>query len=182
MDLLGSAHSLLGNKTTSNFNCLRLGSSKGMEPSQYDANRNGIIYFINNFLGFLCYYQQKGLTILKSHYGLAGTAMFVMSILFILLAVGAPFINSTVEFATPNMSQVSTYIPKFDFSYFTTVSMLVFAVGGAEKFLHVNATKNPAKEFPKGMIFLAAMVGLSVVLGSFAMGMLFSQVTIFLKI
>ena len=51
--------------------------------------------------------------------------MFVMSILFILLAVGAPFINSTVEFATPNMSQVSTYIPKFDFSYFTTVSMLV---------------------------------------------------------
>lgn len=35
--------------------------------------------------------------------------------------------------------------------------------------------KNPAKEFPKGMIFLAAMVGLSAVLGSFAMGMLFSS-------
>lgn len=86
------------------------------------------------FLVFLLL-STKGLTTLKVIGGLAGTAMFVMSILFILLAVGAPFINSTVEFATPNMSQVSTYIPKFDFSYFTTVSMLVFAVGGAEKFL-----------------------------------------------
>lgn len=46
-------HSLLGTKTTSNFNCLRLGSSREWKPSQYDANRNGIIYFINNFLGFL---------------------------------------------------------------------------------------------------------------------------------
>lgn len=127
------------------------------------------------FLVFLLL-STKGLTTLKVIGGLAGTAMFVMSILFILLAVGAPFINSTVEFATPNMSQVSTYIPKFDFSYFTTVSMLVFAVGGAEKISpYVNATKNPAKEFPKGMIFLAAMVGLSAVLGSFAMGMLFSS-------
>lgn len=101
-----------------------MGSSREWKLSQYDANRNGIIYFINNFLGFLVIIN-KGLTTLKVIGGLAGTAMFVMSILFILLAVGAPFINSTVEFATPNMSQVSTYIPKFDFSYFTTVSMLV---------------------------------------------------------
>ena len=70
--------------------------------------------------------------------GLAGTAMFVMSLLFILLAVTAPFINPTMEFATPHMNEVKTYIPTFDFSYFTTVSMLVFAVGGAEKFLHMS--------------------------------------------
>jgi amino acid transporter len=127
------------------------------------------------FLLFLLL-STKGLTTLKVIGGVAGTATFVMSILFILLAVGAPKINSTVEFATPHMNQVSTYIPKFDFGYFTTVSMLVFAVGGAEKISpYVNATKNPAKEFPKGMIFLAAMVGLSAVLGSFAMGMLFTS-------
>ncbi len=36
------------------------------------------------------------------------------------------------EIATPNMSSVSTYIPKFDFTYLTTISMLVF-VGGCEK-------------------------------------------------
>ena len=85
------------------------------------------------FLAFL-YLSTKGLSTLKVIGGLAGTAMFVMSILFILLAVTAPFINPTMEFATPHMNQVKTYIPTFDFSYFTTVSMLVFAVGGAEKY------------------------------------------------
>lgn len=127
------------------------------------------------FLIFLML-STKGLTTLKVIGGIAGTAMFVMSMLFILLAVGAPMINSSVEFATPHLDQVSTYIPKFDFSYFTTVSMLVFAVGGAEKISpYVNSTRNPAKEFPKGMIFLAGMVGISAILGSFAMGMLFAS-------
>ncbi|MBK4850468.1 APC family permease [Enterococcus faecium] len=127
------------------------------------------------FLAFL-YLSTKGLSTLKVIGGLAGTAMFVMSILFILLAVTAPFINPTMEFATPHMNQVKTYIPTFDFSYFTTVSMLVFAVGGAEKISpYVNSTRNPAKEFPKGMIFLAAMVGICAVLGSVAMGMLFAS-------
>lgn len=127
------------------------------------------------FLIFLVL-STKGITTLKVIGGIAGTAMFVMSMLFILLAVGAPMINSSVEFATPHLDKVSTYIPKFDFSYFTTVSMLIFAVGGAEKISpYVNSTKNPAKEFPKGMIFLASMVGVSAVLGSFAMGMLFAS-------
>ena len=38
---------------------------------------------------------------------------------------------------------------------------------------YVNQTRNPAKEFPKGMIVMAIMVGLSAILGSVAMGMLF---------
>lgn len=127
------------------------------------------------FLLFL-YLSTKGLSTLKVIGGLAGSAMFVMSILFILLAIGAPAINDGAALATPHMDKLSSYIPKFDFSYFTTISMLVFAVGGAEKISpYVNQTKNPAKEFPKGMILLAAMVGVSAVLGSIAMGMLFAS-------
>lgn len=127
------------------------------------------------FLLFL-YLSTKGLSTLKVIGGLAGTAMFVMSILFILLAVGAPAIHSSMEIATPNMTSVRTYIPKFDFSYFTTISMLVFAVGGAEKISpYVNQMKNPSKEFPKGMFLLAGMVAVSAVLGSIAMGMLFAS-------
>lgn len=127
------------------------------------------------FLAFL-YLSTKGLTTLKVIGGLAGTAMFIMSILFILLAVGAPAISKGMEFATPDMGNIKTYIPKFDFSYFTTISMLVFAVGGAEKISpYVNQTRNPAKEFPKGMFLLAGMVGVSAVLGSVAMGMLFAS-------
>lgn len=127
------------------------------------------------FLLFL-YLSTKGLSTLKVIGGLAGTAMFVMSILFILLAVGAPAVNAGMQFATPDLGSLKTYIPKFDFSYFTTISMLVFAVGGAEKISpYVNQTKNPAKEFPKGMFLLAGMVGVSAVLGSIAMGMLFAS-------
>ncbi|MGX6961437.1 amino acid permease [Vagococcus xieshaowenii] len=127
------------------------------------------------FLLFL-YLSTKGLSTLKVIGGLAGTAMFVMSILFILLAVGAPFMDHTMEIATQDMTNIKTYIPKFDLSYFATISMLVFAVGGAEKISpYVNQTKNPAKEFPKGMILLAIMVGVSAILGSIAMGMLFAS-------
>ncbi|MBP2622398.1 APC family permease [Streptococcus oricebi] len=127
------------------------------------------------FAAFL-YLSTKGLTTLKVIGGLAGSAMFIMSLLFILLAVGAPMIKADLQLATPHMDQLSTYLPKFDFKYFTTISLLVFAVGGAEKISpYVNQTRNPAKEFPKGMIALAVMVGICAVLGSYAMGMLFDS-------
>ncbi len=121
------------------------------------------------FLAFL-WLSTKGLNTLKVIGGLAGTAMFVMSLLFIVMAIGAPFIAKDFHIATPDMGNTKTYIPKFDFSYFTTISMLVFAVGGAEKISpYVNQTKNPAKEFPRGMFLLAGMVGICAVLGSIAM-------------
>ena len=124
--------------------------------------------------GLFLYLSTKGLTTLKVIGSLAGSAMLIISLLFVLLAIGLPFIKPDVQFATPHMDQLSTYIPNFDFSYFTTISLLVFAVGGCEKISpYVNQTRNPAKEFPKGMIVMAIMVGLSAILGSVAMGMLF---------
>ncbi|MGO3732930.1 MAG: APC family permease [Vagococcus sp.] len=126
------------------------------------------------FLFFL-WMSSKGLATLKRIGGLAGTAMFIMSLLFILLAIAAPSISGAT-FATADMGNIKTYIPKFDFAYFTTISMLVFAVGGAEKISpYVNDTKNPAKEFPKGMIALAIMIAVCAILGSFSMGMLFDS-------
>lgn len=54
--------------------------------------------------------------------------------------------------------------------------MLVFAVGGAEKISpYVNQTRNPGKEFPKGMLVLAVMVAVCAILGSLAMGMMFDS-------
>ena len=73
--------------------------------------------------GIFLYLSTKGLTTLKVIGGLAGSAMLIMSFLFVLLAVGVPFINPGMQFATQHMDQVSTYIPNFDFSYFTTISL-----------------------------------------------------------
>ena len=123
------------------------------------------------FLVFL-YVATKGLKILKVVGNIAGTSMFVMSLLYIVLGLAAPAI--TGEVATPDIT-VSSFVPKFDFAYLTTLSMLVFAVGGAEKISpYVNNTKEPSKNFPKGMLVLAGMVAVCALLGSVAMGMMFN--------
>lgn len=124
------------------------------------------------FLVFL-YVATKGLKILKVVGNIAGTSMFVMSLLYIVLGLAAPAI--TGEVATPDIT-VSSFVPKFDFAYLTTLSMLVFAVGGAEKISpYVNNTKEPSKNFPKGMLALAGMVAVCALLGSVAMGMMFNS-------
>lgn len=139
---------------------------KGLEPLILQS----IVLVI--FL-ILLYVSTKGMKVLKVIGGIAGTAMFVMSLLFILLGLAAPAI--TGQIATPDLS-LQSFIPKFDFSYLTTISLLVFAVGGAEKIApYVNNTKNPSKNFPRGMLALAAMVAICALLGSVAMGMIFNS-------
>lgn len=120
----------------------------------------------------LLYLSTKGMKVLKAVGNLAGTSMFVMSLLFIVLGLAAPAITGNV--ATPDIT-VKSFVPKFDFAYLTTLSMLVFAVGGCEKISpYVNNTKNPTKNFPKGMLVLAGMVAVCALLGSIAMGMMFN--------
>lgn len=125
------------------------------------------------FLFFL-WLSSKGINSLKKIGALAGTSMFFMGILYILLTVAAPSIVD-VSSATTDWS-LATFMPKFDFTYFTTISMLVFAVGGCEKISpYVKEVDNPNKNFPKGMIVLAASVGMSALLGSLAMGIMFNS-------
>lgn len=123
------------------------------------------------FLIFL-WVASRGITSLKRIGTVAGTAMLIMSFLYVLLMLAAPAIRG-VSLATTEWN-FNTFMPNFDFTYFTTISMLVFAVGGAEKIApYVNNTNNPTKEFPRGLIILAVLVALSALLGSIAMGMMF---------
>ncbi len=62
-------------------------------------------------------------------------------------------------------------------NYFTSLSILVFAVGGCE-ISYVNKVKDPSKGFPKGMIMLAVMVMVCAILGTIAMGMMFDPTVI----
>lgn len=116
------------------------------------------------FLVFL-YLASRGITTINRIGTIAGLSMLVMSILFILLGLSAPALTGA-KIATANMNQISTYIPKFDFKYFTTISMLIFAVGGSDKLSpYVNKMKKPAKDFPKGLIVLAMLVVVSALKG-----------------
>lgn len=122
---------------------------------------------------FFCWIASKGLNPLKKMATLAGTSMFIMSILYIVMMFAAPAINPDAGYLSLDFSW-DNIIPQFNVNYFTSLSILVFAVGGCEKISpYVNKVKDPAKGFPKGMIALAIMVMVCAILGTIAMGMMF---------
>ena len=125
-----------------------------------------------------CWIASKGLNPLKKLATLAGTSMFVMSILYIIMMFAAPAINPGGGYLHADFSW-SNLIPQFDTKYFTSLSILVFAVGGCEKISpYVNKVENPSKGFPKGMIALAIMVMVCAILGTVAMGKMFDPADI----
>ncbi len=122
---------------------------------------------------FFLWVASKGLTPLKMLTTAAGSSMFVMSILFIIMMFAAPMINPGAEYFNLDFSW-KNIIPQFNVNYFTSLSILVFAVGGCEKISpYVNKVKDPGKDFPKGMISLAVMVMVCAILGTIALGMMF---------
>ena len=127
---------------------------------------------------FFCWVASRGLNPLKKLTTLAGSSMFVMSILYIVMRFAAPIINPNGGYLTPDFSW-DNIIPQFNVQYFTSLSILVFAVGGCEKISpYVNKVENPSKGFPKGMIALAVMVVVCAILGTIAMGMMFDPTVI----
>jgi len=135
-----------------------------------------IVTFI--ILILFCYIASKGLNPLKKLTTIAGTSMFVMSLLYILMMFAAPAINPSADYVSMDFS-LKNLIPNFNVGYFTSLSILVFAVGGCEKISpYVNKMEKPSKDFPKGMIFLAIMVVVCAILGTISMGMMFDPAEI----
>ena len=127
---------------------------------------------------FFCWVASRGLNPLKKLATVAGTSMFIMSILYIIMMFAAPVINPNGGFVSLDFSW-DNIIPQFNVQYFTSLSILVFAVGGCEKISpYVNKVENPSKGFPRGMISLAIMVVVCAMLGTIAMGMMFDPAII----
>ena len=97
----------------------------------------------------LLYISTKGLKALKFLGTLAGGAMLVMSVLFILLAIGVPFIKPDLQLATQHMDRLSTYIPKFE--YCTDNAAMIGIVGyykyKEEQFADVQTVADPRLSF-----------------------------------
>ncbi|MFV0246672.1 MAG: amino acid permease [Mycoplasmatales bacterium] len=126
---------------------------------------------------FFVFLVSRGISSLKILGTLAGSVMFVMGILYTIMALAAiPLFGQTI--ATTDLS-IDTFIPTINLAYFTTFSMLVFAVGGIEKLSpYAGATKDAKKGFPKAMIACAIMVIISAIGGSIAMGAMFDAANI----
>ena len=79
---------------------------------------------------FAVWVASKGIGVLNKLTSLAGSTMFIMSILFIIMMIAAPAITGAdvmdIEWS------VETFMPTFDSKFFLNLSILVFAVGGCE--------------------------------------------------
>lgn len=128
---------------------------------------------------FFCFIASRGLGMLKKLATLAGSSMFVMSLLYILLMFTAPTLNPGGTYLAVDAS-IENLIPNFDIPYFTNLSILVFALGGIEKISpYINKMKgDPAHQFPKSIIFAAFMVIVCALLGTVAMSMMFDPVDV----
>lgn len=123
------------------------------------------------------YLASKGIGVLKKLSTLAGSSMFIMSMLFIVMMAAAPAITDAQ--LLPIDWSLETFIPTFDGNFFMSLSILVFAVGGCEKISpYVNKMKDPSKDFSRGMIALAVMVAVTAILGTISLGMMFDSANI----
>ncbi len=104
---------------------------------------------------------------------LGGGLMMLMTVLLVLLAfVGLA--KSGGHMATTNFHWTDIF-PKFDWHYFSTIAMLIYAMNGCELVApYVTQMKKPQSDFPKAMIALAAMTAFLTILGSFALGIYFN--------
>jgi amino acid transporter len=120
-----------------------------------------------------CWLASRGITTLKILTTVAGSATFILSLLYIVMMLAAPAINHHASFYTINWN-IKSFMPNFNVKYFTSLSILVFAVGGCEKISpYVNQMRKPSKDFPRGMITLAIMVMVCAILGTIAMARMF---------
>ena len=102
-----------------------------------------ITFVIFILLTLLEHKFSKSMEILSN---IGGWAMFIMTILFVLLAF-AGLAKSGGKTATPFTWK--TIIPKFDLKYFSTVGMLIYAVNGSELVApYVTRMKDPQAGLP----------------------------------
>lgn len=104
---------------------------------------------------------------------IGGGMMVIMEFVMIILAfVGLA--KSGGHMATQPFTWKSI-IPKFDWHYFSTIAMLIYAMNGCELVApYVTQMKDPKRDFPKSMMMLAAMTAFVTIFGSFALGIYFN--------
>ncbi|OAQ00260.1 APC family permease [Ligilactobacillus aviarius] len=131
--------------------------------------------FSIGILLFFVWLALKGIHVLSLIGNIAGITLLLISIILIGLSFAAIFILH-LPAASPHLNNVQTYFPRFTPAYFTTLSMLIFAVGGTEKISpYIGNLKNGKREFPKSMLLLALLVGGSAILGTFSLSFLFND-------
>lgn len=102
---------------------------------------------------------------------IGGGAMFIMSMLFVLMTFWA--VTHGAHIATQPFN-LEAFKPSFSLHYFSTTGLLIFAMSGAELAApYISKMKNPKKEFPRSMWVLALMTGALTIFGTLSLAVFF---------
>ena len=102
---------------------------------------------------------------------IGGGAMFIMSMLFVLMTGYA--LTHGAHIATQPFDW-SAFKPNFSLHYFSTTGLLIFAMSGAELAApYISRMKDPKRDFPRSMWLLALMTGALTIFGTLALAVFF---------
>ncbi|GEP19018.1 APC family permease [Pediococcus argentinicus] len=120
------------------------------------------------FIWFQHFFKNRSLEILST---IGGGAMFIMTILFVVMTVAALIHGHHIETQPFNLG---AFIPKIDGHFLSTFGLLIFAINGAELAgPYVKEMKHGNRDFPKAMMMLLIMTAFLTVFGSFALAVFF---------
>lgn len=103
---------------------------------------------------------------------IGGGAMFIMSMLFVLLAAWSVMHGHHIATQPFNWD---SFKPSFSLRYFSTTGLLIFAMSGAELAApYIVQMRDPKHEFPKAMWMLAIMTGFLTIFGTLALAVFFN--------
>lgn len=121
------------------------------------------------FIWFQHFFKNRSLEILST---IGGGAMFVMTILFVIMTVVALMHGRHIETQPFNLK---AFIPKIDGHFLSTFGLLIFAINGAELAApYVKEMKDGKRDFPKAMMMLLLMTVFLTVFGSFSLAVFFN--------
>lgn len=121
------------------------------------------------FIWFQHFFRNRSLEILST---LGGGAMFVMTILFVVMTVAALMHGRHIATQPFN---ARAFIPKIDGHFLSTFGLLIFAINGAELAApYVKEMKDGKRDFPKAMMMLLLMTIFLTVFGSFSLAVFFN--------
>lgn len=103
---------------------------------------------------------------------IGGVAMFGMTVLFVVMTFTSIAMGGKIATQPMNFHAI---LPRFNFKYFSTIGLLIFAMDGCELVApFVTRMKKPGKDFPKSMIMLCIMTAFLTIFGSFSLGVFFN--------
>lgn len=122
------------------------------------------------FIWLQHFFKNRSLELLST---IGGGAMFIMTILFVIMTVVGLTQGNGIK---TQPFDLSAFIPKkIDWGFLSTFGLFIFAMNGSELAApYTKDMKNPSRDFPKALKMIAIMTMFLTLFGTFSLGVYFN--------